>query len=557
MKNILWLLFVWCSGLSATTVTGNATLLNQSTHAGIKVRFTQASPTAVSDSALTDPAGNYSINLSGGLYQCSFSKQGYQTVYYNNNALLLVSSATVLANQILSPGVTIPVIGNVSGNWQGSNSYLVNGNIVVPLGQTLTIPAGTLVKFNGNYSLTVFGTLKALGASGNPVVFTSAFVSAPAADWKGIYVYNSADLFMDHCLIEKCETGVFLDHAMGLIENSEIRYFSSTGISLNFSSSTLRYNSIHDYTISPYARGMVAYTGHVTVECNSFFNGNGSGINCQSDGIYASNIIHHLTGFGISCSAFSTARITNNFIHHCDWGIRVGESVQTTVEPIIVNNTIWKNNSGIVLPAYYARPVIHNNLIAENNIGISQSNCGFCANTPSVVSYNNLYNNTGGNYSGLGIPALGQTVSLNSTGSAMDSYFNISADPQFLSGNEPHVNQNSPCRNAGLAVYNSLIGFDAARMCSDLATGISRYEKENPVLVFPNPFKEKIHLKFSDNQIYKITISNISGSIVYAQEKHAETGHYEISTESWPVGFYLLHLQSEQGFQNLKLLKEK
>lgn len=556
MGKLLLIFCALCSGLSASVVSGVAILNGQSNHAGIKVRFIQASPTAVSDSVLTDPSGDYSVNLAGGIYQCSFSKNGYQTIYFNNNALLLVSSATVLAAQTLFTGTTVPVSGNVSGSWQGASTYIVNGNIVVPQNQTLTIGPGVSVKFNGNYSLTVLGSLQASGTANNPVAFTSAAVTAPAADWRGIFAGNGAEVFLNYCLVEKCETGVFLDHSIGRIENSEFRYFSGTGISLNFSSSSVLSNSIRDYTISNYARGLVAYSGQVKVECNSFFNGNGSGINCQSDGNYSHNIIHDLTGLGISCSAFTTAKIENNFIHHCDWGIRVGESVQTTVEPVIVNNTIWKNNSGIVLPTYYARPTIINNLIVENEIGISQSGCSFCANTPSTVTHNNVWNNSIANYSGLAIPAVGQTVGLNSNGTAMDSYYNISDNPLFLALSEPHLSVNSPCKNAGLAAYNTLIGCNPALMCKDLVTGVQERDWFSKVEILPNPFSEKLQLKLITDSKADVLITAMSGQPYFSGVANSKGNVMEIETAGWPAGLYLIRIQTDNGTQTLKLVKE-
>lgn len=70
--------------------------------------------------------------------------------------------------------------GDVSGAWCGAVSVL--GDVVVPVGQTLTVCAGATVSFTAGSSLTVRGTLQVDGTSAAPVFFYAA-----AADrWPGI-----------------------------------------------------------------------------------------------------------------------------------------------------------------------------------------------------------------------------------------------------------------------------------------------------------------------------------------------------------------------------------
>ncbi|MCC7013125.1 MAG: hypothetical protein IT454_11225 [Planctomycetes bacterium] len=54
----------------------------------------------------------------------------------------------------------------------GSGVYVTTGNISVPAGQTLTIAAGAIVKFQNGYLFSVDGTLKVNGNAGNKVIFT-------------------------------------------------------------------------------------------------------------------------------------------------------------------------------------------------------------------------------------------------------------------------------------------------------------------------------------------------------------------------------------------------
>jgi hypothetical protein len=66
-------------------------------------------------------------------------------------ALLLAFPAPAAA------ATTIPA-GDVSGTWTATNSpYLIDGDITVPAGQTLTIDPGVEVLFQSAYKLTEHG----------------------------------------------------------------------------------------------------------------------------------------------------------------------------------------------------------------------------------------------------------------------------------------------------------------------------------------------------------------------------------------------------------------
>ncbi|MFQ5629148.1 MAG: TonB-dependent receptor domain-containing protein [bacterium] len=91
------------------------------------------------------------------------------------------------------------VQGRQSGRWTvAASPYIVTGNIIIPEDQQLIIEPGVVVKFAGDFSLTVDGSLKAFATTGNRIVFTSirdkdffAMVSPTTLqpgsdDWSGI-----------------------------------------------------------------------------------------------------------------------------------------------------------------------------------------------------------------------------------------------------------------------------------------------------------------------------------------------------------------------------------
>ncbi len=80
------------------------------------------------------------------------------------------------------------VCGNVGNQiWDVTSSpFVATCDIIVPIGEMLTIRPGVEVRFEGNYELKVEGRLEARGEALSPIIFTSARTDPHAGDWKGI-----------------------------------------------------------------------------------------------------------------------------------------------------------------------------------------------------------------------------------------------------------------------------------------------------------------------------------------------------------------------------------
>ena len=150
--------------------------------------------------------GNTVTNMGQGLQMSNSSPtitnnivkdNGGYPFYQFDNAFPTYSGNTVTGNgvQAIAVGGTIG-----TGTWvnvQGLGlPYVVVGSIAVPQGTTLTIPAGTVVKFafaSSRLSLVVSGNLATQGTAASPVVFTSVNDNTVGGPPTGSGVPNSSD----------------------------------------------------------------------------------------------------------------------------------------------------------------------------------------------------------------------------------------------------------------------------------------------------------------------------------------------------------------------------
>jgi hypothetical protein len=120
-----------------------------------------------------------------------------------------------------------PVSGTLTQNtWFAPGSTVIEGDLIVPAGITLTLQAGAQLRFAGNDRIAVEGTLRVLGSAASPVVFTSDQPQPAARDWKGIEIRASAtDVSIDHARIEYTDWGcLFGPGSTGTVSNSTLRF---------------------------------------------------------------------------------------------------------------------------------------------------------------------------------------------------------------------------------------------------------------------------------------------------------------------------------------------
>jgi len=321
---------------------------------------------------------------------------------------------------------------------------MVVADIEIPYGLTLTIQAGVQVKFAGHFRLTAHGTLMAVGAPGDSIIFTH-HLPYENYTWAGIYFENTQGTSeLSNCILEwgyaqgpasqPGSKGGALHVLNSVVNIHQCRLSNNkadikgAAIYVNNSANTQIYNNVitnntcygdgggifieyainpgvHDnlikYNVADNGAGVhLVYTSG-TIEGNNIHHNNatssnGAGILCD----YAAptiqgNIINHNTssgssGTGIYCHHYSNPAILYNEI--C-WNNYAAIYCGDNSSPQIDNNTIFGNNS------YAIRTYLNSNPFGRNNIATGNL-YGFYVSFGCSVYMN--YSDIQGGWTGVG-----------------------------------------------------------------------------------------------------------------------------------------------------------
>ncbi|GAB4267006.1 MAG: hypothetical protein Kow0029_01190 [Candidatus Rifleibacteriota bacterium] len=220
-----------------------------------------------------------------------------------------------------APSTTLSVVtpGILSENrtWRVSESpYLIQGDIRIRGGVTLTIEPGVEVKFTRKDSLPdpngatmteliVQGSLMAVGNETNKIVFTSAESFPTKANWGGIkfQATTEAGNILRFSTIMFADQGITSEGATPSIENCE---FGLCGIGINIGLSTalnIRFNTIRDCDI-----GLVSANSNIR---NNLFIDNQTGVTLLGNDYFEHNTVDCLIGVQVD---FGNPTIKNNII---------------------------------------------------------------------------------------------------------------------------------------------------------------------------------------------------------------------------------------------------
>ncbi|PIV69079.1 MAG: hypothetical protein COS08_05410, partial [Euryarchaeota archaeon CG01_land_8_20_14_3_00_38_12] len=99
----------------------------------------------------------------------------------------------------------------VDTTWTVADSpYIISKNVRVHDNATLTIDPGVEIKFGGDFNITVYGNLTAVGTEVNKIVFTSNKESPEKGDWDTIKFVGGENhsFVMEHCVLEYAKKGI-------------------------------------------------------------------------------------------------------------------------------------------------------------------------------------------------------------------------------------------------------------------------------------------------------------------------------------------------------------
>ncbi len=310
---------------------------------------------------VSDAGGNWKIeNVAQGEYNVVASKDGFGWQYRYEVGR---------GSQNFDLSEVINVSGILTGNimWESGKSYVLEGEVFVDAGATLTIEEKVWCLGKLNSRLTVNGR----------VIKTQTGFSHFSNDisnsgfWRGILI-NSSNNTLDGITLRKTTSGISIRNNSNKINNAIITGASSTGISL---SQNISQCSIDKVLLDENFVGLQVSDADNTNEIkNSIIIGsNDDGISISQSDILISNNLITKNANGIICWFQSDAIIKNNdIVKNLSVGIEV-----SGCKPSITFNNIQSNEfQAIYITArgYNSKsePVINRNNLSTKSQVITQ-----------------------------------------------------------------------------------------------------------------------------------------------------------------------------------------
>jgi hypothetical protein len=248
---------------------------------------------------------------------------------------------------------------NTNTTWTAANSpYVIDGDVTVATGVTLTVDPGVIVKFNGQFRrLLVNGTLYAVGTGGNPIYFTSlqddsvggdtggdGATTGAAGQWFDMEFKNSTSTDIEYATVRYGGYGSAVDYGAlkiwsgaVLLDHDTITHNLKSGVVLAgntvtpaYPAATVRHTDVTNNTY-----GIYVNTATLTLADNSSVNANTSyGVKFNLP-----------SGSSPSVSSIFHSSVGNNG----DWGVflGVGNTFSTSLYPYGESNNI-DGNAGFV-----------------------------------------------------------------------------------------------------------------------------------------------------------------------------------------------------------------
>lgn len=548
MRKLLLVFIILFNCISGYTqsylVEGTALLENQTNHSQILIMMERIAPTSLTYFVITDSAGYYYETVEGGIYDITYSKEGYITE--------TTTDVPIYSNTIL-PDIMLEMEG-LSGMLSGvlqPGEYYISGDIEVPVDDTLIIKPGVKLLFGEGVSFISRGTLLSNGTVDDSIIYIN---KNPGEHWKGLDIKSINVSQLSYIRVQgSSSTGISITGNCHLT-NSTICYNEATygggGLAVctgDFSTATLTNCRIHNNLSNKGGGISISYSVD-----NPNFKERPVISNCIID----NNEAHYGSGLFVSIWFYSGIRIP--LIYNC----------------IFTNNQCQDISNGTIQYESGSGPPYIINSIICNNIGYGM----VFYSSSSYFGFNNAHNNSTGNFLNPP-PYIGNNITTNTNGDSCDAYHNIQMDPMFVypdTGNY-RLMVESPCIDVGLndSVFVDLDydgypriwdgngngdtivdmgAFEYGASIVGFGTPISN-KIHQKIVLYPNPARDHIYIQLKrepgkqmDYRIYdvfgkKIKYGNLNGF-----------NSTKIGIADLTSGLYFITLSSEKSCWNGKLI---
>jgi len=231
--------------------------------------------------------------------------------------------------------------------WSGE--ILVTRFLIVPEGITLTIEAGTVVKFqhargykegSEKKGMEIYGTLQAVGTPENQIWFTSDAEDPINGDWHMMRLINAGnDSIIKYAIVEFAQQGINLWNSSPTISHSIVRWNNWEGIYLeSYCEPLIEYCLIYENGYNGIA---MEQFNNATLQYNTIWRSGTNGVHVDASTARAEyNIIRENHANGMSVDDHGTLIALNNTLQHNEAGIQCGQGSNT----VIAHGNKFENN---------------------------------------------------------------------------------------------------------------------------------------------------------------------------------------------------------------------
>ena len=218
--------------------------------------------------------------------------------------------------------------------------FVLSGDLAVYPNATLAIEPGVEVRFGGEFSLFINGTLLADGTNDKIIRFTSNKQDPRAGDWEGIVFASTQMSSLTHCIIEYGVNGTMVASGSLNVQYSKVNWNSQNGIDIMNGSVVIENSEIANNSMSGI---LVSGTNQVTVRKNNIMS-NHDGITLLGDSILNLSIDQNnissgsQSGILLGADYYGSTAIIDNTLSANRYGFYASTNTSTSISRNYVRN---------------------------------------------------------------------------------------------------------------------------------------------------------------------------------------------------------------------------